>query len=303
MNTGDNMDIPKDFRYEHVLRMGKPVHEKYDRFSLRHPAMPLDKRAKIFSPFDALKGFSDAISSTEAEFGREGKECEPEEGLCGDDEQIYDDVKGTLPMCTRYYMDDASEEMAEYIMKARKTKLTESFMRKAARPIVSGGEVRPTDIAPVIAPNSERKPAVFPMQWGFRNPDHDFTVFNARCETAGTKPTFSEAWKSHRCIIPASYYFEWEHLKRSDGKIVTGDRYIIQPKDESVTWLCGLYHIENDFPTFVILTREPGEEIAFIHDRMPLILPTELVPEWIKPGNRPEDIVKEALVDMIAEKG
>lgn len=302
MNTGDNMDIPKDFRYEHVLRMGKPVHEKYDRFSLRHPAMPLDKRAKIFSPFDALKGFSDAISSTEAEFGREGKECEPEEGLCGDDEQIYDDVKGTLPMCTRYYMDDASEEMAEYIMKARKTKLTESFMRKAARPIVSGGEVRPTDIAPVIAPNSERKPAVFPMQWGFRNPDHDFTVFNARCETAGTKPTFSEAWKSHRCIIPASYYFEWEHIKSTDGKVKTGAKYAIQPAGDDMTWLCGLYRMEDSLPHFVVLTRDPVGELAAIHDRMPLMMSRDMIDAWIDPDADPASLLSGALTDMIIEK-
>ena len=55
--------IPKGFRYSEVLRRGKPVHEKFDSFSIRHPSMPLEKRAKIFSPFDALKGFNEAISS------------------------------------------------------------------------------------------------------------------------------------------------------------------------------------------------------------------------------------------------
>lgn len=57
--------IPANFRYRDVLRRGKPVHEKFDRFSIRHPAMPLEKRAKIFAPFDALKGFSDAIAAVE----------------------------------------------------------------------------------------------------------------------------------------------------------------------------------------------------------------------------------------------
>jgi hypothetical protein len=41
---------------------------------------------------------------------------------------------------------------------------------------------------------------------------------NARTETAPVKPTFKEAWASHRCIIPASWYYEWEHLTGNDGR-------------------------------------------------------------------------------------
>ena len=206
-------------------------------------------------------------------------------------------------MCTRYFVKNMTPEMKEIIEQVDVSPLSKRFIN-AGNIIKKEGEIRPTDVVPVLAPNPLGDRTVYPMKWGYTNQYRGGSLLLiARSETAFEKPTFKEDWLKHRCIIPASYYFEWEHLKRSDGKIVTGDRYIIQPKDESVTWLCGLYHIENDFPTFVILTREPGEEIAFIHDRMPLILPTELVSEWIKPGNRPEDIVKEALVDMIAEKG
>ena len=63
MNNSKNILIPKGFRYSEVLRRGKPVHEKFDSFSIKHPSMPLEKRAKIFSPFDALKGFNEAISA------------------------------------------------------------------------------------------------------------------------------------------------------------------------------------------------------------------------------------------------
>ena len=55
-------------------------------------------------------------------------------------------------------------------------------------------------------------------------------------------------------------------------------------------------------PVFVILTRAPGEEIRFIHDRMPLILPEQYVGEWIKPETRPEELVKEAQTEMYFEK-
>lgn len=54
---------PPHFRYKDVLARGKPTHKKSDTFSIKHPSMDLEKRAKIFSPFDALKGFNEAIAS------------------------------------------------------------------------------------------------------------------------------------------------------------------------------------------------------------------------------------------------
>ena len=125
---------------------------------------------------------------------------------------------------------------------------------------------------------------------------------NARSETAAVKSTFNEDWKRHRCIVPASWYFEWEHITDSNGKKHTGDKYMLQPKNSSMTWLCGLYRIEEGLPVFVILTREPGEEIRFIHDRMPLIMPEELVPEWIRPDRDPGELLSQALTEMVYEK-
>ena len=60
--------ISDSFPYKSVYEKGKPVHDKYDSFSVRHPAMDLSRRAKIFSPFDALTGFSDAIPDTEQHY-------------------------------------------------------------------------------------------------------------------------------------------------------------------------------------------------------------------------------------------
>ena len=57
------MPMPENFKYAGVFRKGKPQHDFYDAFRIRHPRMAAGKRAKIFSAFDALKGFSEAISS------------------------------------------------------------------------------------------------------------------------------------------------------------------------------------------------------------------------------------------------
>ena len=161
------------------------------------------------------------------------------------------------------------------------------------------GEVRPTNVVPVIASNRAGARAVFPMKWGFTGRT---LLMNARTETAAVKATFKDAWTSHRCIVPASWYYEWEHLTGNDGRKRTGDKYLIQPKGSAMTWLCGLYRIENGLPVFVILTREPGEEIRFIHDRMPLIMPGGYVNEWIKPDVKPEELLSAAITEMVYEK-
>lgn len=132
-------------------------------------------------------------------------------------------------------------------------------------------------------------------------------MVNARVETASTKPTFKESWERRRCSIPASYYFEWEHLiNAATGKAKTGDKYMIQPKGSEITWLAGLYRIEEmsgiQVPVFTVLTREPSSEIRFIHDRMPVILPGDAVEKWIKSDSKPDEIIKEAMTDMVFER-
>ena len=59
------MTMPANFRYTAVYMKGQPQHLTFDAFRLKHPAMDYGRRAKIFAPFDALKGFSEAVASKE----------------------------------------------------------------------------------------------------------------------------------------------------------------------------------------------------------------------------------------------
>ena len=59
------MAMPANFRYRDVFLKGKPRHDRYDPFRIRHPSMDRGKRAKIFAPFDALKGFNEAVTAKE----------------------------------------------------------------------------------------------------------------------------------------------------------------------------------------------------------------------------------------------
>ncbi len=204
-------------------------------------------------------------------------------------------------MCTRYFIEPNIEEIQEIIAEIEKrNRLAHEFI-KSGNAIVTSGEIRPTNVVPVIAPNRAGRQSAYPMKWGFQIPGKSLLV-NARVETAATKPTFKESWEKHRCVIPASWYYEWEHLTSSTGQKKTGDKYMIQPRGSRMTWFCGLYRMEHGLPAFTVLTREPAEELKKIHDRMPLIIPEKMIGAWIDPNTKPEDVLQYALTDVYMEK-
>ena len=61
------MDLPEEFKYLEVLKTGKQRHYG-DAFSRCHPKMDYAKRAKIFAPFAALKGFEEEVDSKEVRY-------------------------------------------------------------------------------------------------------------------------------------------------------------------------------------------------------------------------------------------
>jgi len=201
---------------------------------------------------------------------------------------------------------EESPELRPFVEQVNRAPLKEKMVSKLARPIKTSGEIRPTDMVPVVAPSPKGEAVVYPMVWGFSNPKAGSPIVNARVETASSKSLWKEAWEKHRCVIPASWYYEWEHLVSPDGRTKTGPKYMIQPKGCKITYLAGLYRIEEKgnlkYPVFTVLTREPGDEIRFIHDRMPLILPSDSVRSWIKPDGNPKEILDSALTDMVFEK-
>ena len=203
-------------------------------------------------------------------------------------------------MCCRYWMEE-SPELKPFVDVANRSPLRERMVAKLARPMKVSGEIRPTDICVAVAPDRSGKRAAFPMVWGYTGKQS--YLFNARVESADRKPMWKESLERRRCIIPASWYYEWQHLTAPDGKVKTGDKYMIQPKGSSTTLMAGIYRIEDGFPHFAILTREPVEELRFIHDRMPVILDAQDAAEWIRPETTDvKEIVLRSLTGMMFER-
>lgn len=205
-------------------------------------------------------------------------------------------------MCCRCHMEDYDPELAPILGIAIKSPLVTRIQKSHPTPLVQSGDIFPTNLVAAIASDKQKNAAVFPMIWGFSAQGRSAPIINARVESAAEKPTFRDAWKEHRCVIPVSWYYEWQHIPAPDGRSTIKTKYAIQPREAGVTWLCGLYRLEDGVPVFVILTREPGESIVHIHDRMPLILPKSVIHDWVNPNVRAEELLSYAITDMVAEK-
>lgn len=208
-------------------------------------------------------------------------------------------------MCTRFYVEPISFQ--SLITRAQKIQLANDIMVKLGKPLTMCGEMRPTDVIAVLAPNKNGKIAVFPMLWGFSHEATDTPIVNCRLETASQKEMWKDSWFRRRCVIPCSWYFEWEHFRSLDGKKkMVGSKYLIQPKDSHTTMLAGLYRIEErngvNCPVFSVLTQDAVGELMGIHDRMPVILQREDVSAWIRPDGNPGEISQRALTEMCWEK-
>ena len=209
-------------------------------------------------------------------------------------------------MCTRFYFDNSIDELDDYFERAAHSPIGQKFARELAKTI-KPGEIRPTDVVPVLAPSKNGGLDIFAMKWGFmirpaQSSNAETLIVNARTETASEKISFKESWAKRRCIIPCAWYFEWKHVKNpSTGKTETREKYMIRPTDSGITYLAGLYRIENGYPVFVVLTTAPSAGLAEIHDRMPLLLPKGQIENWIRPESNPADLLSFALKDTVME--
>ncbi len=101
-------------------------------------------------------------------------------------------------------------------------------------------------------------------------------LFNARAETVHSLPSFREAFRTRRCIVPACGYFEWRR----------GDRqpFYFSRKDGHPLALAGIFEEGGDGTLSVCtLTTRRNPDCASIHDRMPVILGRKFWDRWLAP--------------------
>lgn len=113
-------------------------------------------------------------------------------------------------------------------------------------------------------------------------------MINARAETLTEKPAFKKNLEKHRCVILADGFYEWR--KHDDGSKTP---MYIHLKDYRPFAFAGLWDVWRDeeanekLISCTIITTEPNELMATIHNRMPVILPHEAVLDWL--DEKPRD--------------
>jgi putative SOS response-associated peptidase YedK len=105
-------------------------------------------------------------------------------------------------------------------------------------------------------------------------------TFNARSETVAEKPTFRDAWKTRRCILPVSGYYEWT------GEPGNKQPFLFYRADGSPLILAGLWetwkHGDNVVDSCTVITRASAGRLAEYHHRMPVFLDRADVDMWLK---------------------
>lgn len=123
-----------------------------------------------------------------------------------------------------------------------------------------------------------------------------YPTFNARSETAASKPTFKSSVVSKRAIIPARGYFEWKTV----GKTKTP--FFVRDPDHPLAF-AGLYSWWRASPgddwmlTATILTRQAEGPLAEIHDRTPVTLPAHMRDVWLDATVSGDQQLVDAAVD------
>ena len=213
-------------------------------------------------------------------------------------------------MCGRFFVEEENELLTQMIEEAKRRQLLLTGESTVAR-----GEVFPASAVAALAVGKTGKIGAFPMTWGFHRADNKGLIINVRSETALEKPMFSGAMQSRRCLIPCSWYFEWETRDaqqslldgmpslqiQGTGQAAKGKtknlmkiKHAIRPKTTGMIYLAGIYRYEESqkLPVLSILTREPAPEISFIHDRMPVIFSDKNHTAWLDRGADPMEVLK-----------
>jgi putative SOS response-associated peptidase YedK len=140
---------------------------------------------------------------------------------------------------------------------------------------------------PVLAiPNDGSNKADF-FVWGLipswaKDPSIGNRLINARGETLAEKPSFRGSYKYKRCLILADGFYEWKKQPGTKTKVP----HFIHMKDRKPFAFAGLWDEWNSsdgsqIRSCTIVTTEPNDFMAPIHNRMPVILPPDAYTQWL----------------------
>lgn len=147
--------------------------------------------------------------------------------------------------------------------------------------------IAPSQMISVVVERGGEERIVAPLKWGLvpswaKDAGIGSRMINARAETLTEKPSFREAFRRRRCIIPATGFYEWQ--RRAAG---AKQPFYFYLKSKEAFGFAGLWEEWIDkqsgetLETCTIITTEANKVLEPVHDRMPVILQTGDYDRWL----------------------
>ena len=183
-----------------------------------------------------------------------------------------------------------------YVVAYDPATLVQGFSLTRVQPFPRRWNIAPQSEVPVVHDTREGERVGTLMRWGLvpvwaKDPSVGARMNNARLETAAEKPSFRQALRRRRCLIPASGFYEWQPRTGADGKAFKQPWYFSAADGRPLAF-AGLFEAwrpAEDAPwllTCCILTREANATMAPVHDRMPALVPPERWAAWLDRGQQ-----------------
>lgn len=199
-------------------------------------------------------------------------------------------------MCGRYVSTSTPEQLAEHfsVDEVRTDALGERY------------NVAPTlDVYSIIERDGQRRLGT--LRWGLvpfwaDDPKKAPSPINARVETIHDKHMFRDAFEKRRCILPADGFYEWQEREAGGKK---QPWFIHDPEDLPLAF-AGIWGVwrPKDEPdaeplfTCAILTTEARGRMADLHDRMPVMLPSQLWRTWLSADRQDAEHLQEVVAAL-----
>jgi putative SOS response-associated peptidase YedK len=167
-------------------------------------------------------------------------------------------------MCARYTIakpGEVARVFPQYFRESSETRL----------PKTSRYNVAPTQF--VIGVRNDGRDVAEEMKWGIHG------RINIRAESVIARQSVR-----HRCIEFADGFYEWRQGRPFYFQLKSGEPFAF-----AGTWKL------NGSVACDIITCEPNELVARVHDRMPVILKPDAIDVWLEPDDMPPDVAASML--------
>jgi putative SOS response-associated peptidase YedK len=177
-----------------------------------------------------------------------------------------------------------------YVRRSDKQRIAEHFqVHGLSIPDFSPSyNVAPQTFQPVVRLNRDTgEREIVLMRWGLvpfwaRDAKVGYSTINAQAETMTISPTYREAFKYRRCLVPADAFYEWQKIGPK-----TKQPFAIALKNGEPYAFASLWEIWRDteagtaLRSFAIVTTDSNEVVQPLHNRMPVIVPERDYDRWL----------------------